>query len=109
MAKMLDFTKAKKPTLPIKFEDGSMVHVYIPSKADYEEIAEAKEYFDAAIDNDDESTDKLYEITARLMSNNKTGRVITGEQLMTYLDIGDLVVFFRAYTDFIAEAINEKN
>lgn len=109
MAKMLDFTKAKKPTLPIKFEDGSMVHVYTPSKAEYDELAVAQEYFATAIDDDAESSEELYKITARLMSNNKTGRVLAADELKTYLDIGDLVVFYRAYTDFITEAINEKN
>ncbi len=109
MAKMLDFSKAKKPTLPIKFDDGSMIHIYTPSKSEYEELGEAKEYFDAAIDDDAESTTKLYEITARLMSNNKTGRVITADELASYIDIGDMVVFYRAYTDFIAEAVTEKN
>lgn len=110
MAKMLDFTKAKKPSLPIKFDDGSMVHVYTPSKAEFAEMTEAKEYFDAAIDdNDEESTRKLYEITARLMSNNKTGRVITADELEKYIDVSDIVLFFRGYSEFIAEIIDAKN
>ncbi len=109
MPKMLDFSKAKKPTLPIKFDDGSMIHIYTPSKVEFDEMTEAQEYFDTAIDGDRESLHRIYDITARLMSNNKTGREITVDELAGYLDVSDIVVFFRAYAQFIAEVIAEKN
>ncbi len=109
MAKMLDFSKAKKPTLPVKFDDGTMIHVYTPSKVEFDEMTDAQEYFDGALEGERESIDKLYEITARLMSNNKMGREITVEELAGYLDMSDIVVFFRAYAQFISEVIAEKN
>lgn len=109
MAKMLDFSKAKKPTLPIKFDDGTMIHVYTPSKAEFDEMTDAQEYFDTALEGDRESLQRLYDITARLMSNNKTGREITVDKLAGYLDVSDLVLFFRAYAQFISEVITEKN
>lgn len=109
MAKMLDFSKAKKPTLPIKFDDGSMIHIYTPSKVEFDEMTEAQEYFDNALEGDRESLHRIYDITARLMSNNKTGREITVDELAGYLDVSDIVVFFRAYAQFIAEIIAEKN
>ena len=109
MAKMLDFSKAKKPTLPVKFDDGTMIHVYTPSKAEFDEMTDAQEYFETALDGDRESLQRLYDITARLMSNNKMGREITVDELAGYLDVSDLVLFFRAYAQFISEVINEKN
>lgn len=109
MAKMLDFSKAKKPTLPIKFDDGSMIHIYTPSKVEFDEMTEAQEYFDNALEGDRESLHRIYDITARLMSNNKTGREITVDELAGYLDVSDIVLFFRAYAQFIAEVIAEKN
>ena len=109
MAKMLDFSKAKKPTLPIKFDDGSMIYIYTPSKVEFDEMTEAQEYFDNALEGDRESLHRIYDITARLMSNNKTGREITVDELAGYLDVSDIVLFFRAYAQFIAEVIAEKN
>lgn len=109
MAKMLDFSKAKKPTLPVKFDDGSMVHVYTPSKIQFDEMTEAQEYFDQALEGDRGAMDRLYDITATLMSNNKTGREIAVDELAGYLDVSDIVLFFRAYAQFISEVIAEKN
>lgn len=109
MAKMLDFTKAKKPSLPIKFDDGSMIYVYMPSKAEFEEMTDAQEYFDAALEGERESLHRLYDITARLLSNNKMGREITVDELAGYFDVSDIVVFFRGYSQFISEVVNEKN
>ena len=109
MAKMLDFTKTKKPTMPVKFDDGSIIHVYSPSKIEFEEMCEAQEYFDTALGGERESLHRLYDITARLMSNNKMGRKITVDELAGYLDISDIIVFFRGYTEFISEIVNAKN
>lgn len=109
MAKMLDFSKAKKPTMPVKFDDGSVIHVYTPAKGEIEEMLDAQEYFTGALDGERECIHKLYEITARLMSNNKMARVITVDELAAYIDVSDIVVFFRGYSDFIAEQSNAKN
>jgi hypothetical protein len=109
MAKMLDFSKVKKPTMPVKFDDGTVIHIYTPYKGDIEEMLDAQEYFSNAFDGDRECIHRLYEITARLMSNNKMGREITVEELAGYIDMSDIVVFFRAYSEFIAEQTNAKN
>ena len=109
MAKMLDFSKAKKPTMPVKFDDGSMIHIYTPAKGEIEEMLDAQEYFNGALEGERESIYKLYEITARLMSNNKMAREITVEELAGYIDVSDIVVFFRGYSEFIAEQTNAKN
>lgn len=109
MAKMLDFSKSRKPTLPIKLDDGSMIYVYTPSKGEIEEMLDASEYFNSALDGDRDAMDRLYELTARLMCNNKMGREITSEELAGYFDITDIVVFFRGYSEFISEVTKEKN
>lgn len=109
MAKILDFSKSKKPTLPIKFDDGSMIYIYTPSKGEVEEMLDASEYFDNALEGDREAINKLYEITARLMCNNKMGREITVDELAGYFDIEDIVVFFRGYSEFISEVTKAKN
>lgn len=109
MAKMLDFSKAKKPTLPVKFPDETIVHIYAPTKAMLEEFIELDTTMDKAIDNDHESVEVLYDFVARCLSHNKLGRVITPEYVGEQLDVGDLIVFARGYADFIAELKNGKN
>ena len=108
MAKMLDFTKTRKPTLPIKLSDDLMVHVYTPSKALLEEMIDAQDQI-GNMANDMESVDQFYDLVARLMSNNKTGRKLTGEEISDLLNVDDLIVFFYAYTEFISEQTNSKN
>lgn len=108
MAKMLDFSKAK-PTLPIKFADESVIHVYTPTKAMLEELVDLDGPMDKATHNDRESINVLYDVAARFMSRNKIGREITPKYVEDMLDIGDLIVFFKAYAAFIAEIKSEKN
>lgn len=109
MAKMLDFSKAKKPTMQVKLPDESSVYLYTPSKGQLEELLEAKEQLESVADDDRESLDQLYDIASRMMSNNKAGREISSDELAGMLDISDIVVFFRAYTEFVAEYSSVKN
>ncbi len=109
MAQMLDFTKTNKPTLPIKLPDKSMVYVYTPSKAGLDELVEAKDKLEDIIDDDREALTQLYDLAARLMNNNKTGREFTGAELEKMFDTGDLVLFFAAYSAFIGEIYEAKN
>ena len=109
MAKMLDFSRAKKPTLPVKFPDETIVHIYAPTKAMLEEFIELNATLEKAANSDRESMDVLYDFVARCLSHNKLGKVITPEYVGEQLDVGDLIVFARAYADFIAELKNGKN
>lgn len=109
MSTVLDFSKAKKPTLPIKFPDNSMIHVYTPSKRMLEQMLDIKDQLDGAARNDPDSINQLYDIAARLMSNNKTGKQIAADWLGEMLDVSDIVTFFRVYSEFIAELSAAKN
>ncbi len=109
MAKMLDFSRAKKPTLPVKFPDETIIHIYAPTKAMLEEFLELDTTLKKAADNDQESLNELYSFVARCMSHNKLGRAITPEYIGEQLDVGDLIMFARSYADFIAELKNGKN
>ena len=109
MAQVLDFTKINKPTLPIRLPDKSMVYVYTPSKEGLEELLEANDKLNDIIDDDRESLTQLYDLAARLMSNNKTSRKFTGAELEKMFDSGDLVLFYSAYSAFIGEIYKTKN
>ena len=109
MAKVLDFSKAKKPTLPVKLPDESTVFVCVPTKGMLEELVGIKDQLDDVVQNDRESLDVLYGLVAKMMSNNKDGRKLTAEEVAEMLDVSDVVLFFHAYTEFIAELSKEKN
>lgn len=109
MAKMLDFSKAKKPTLPVKLPDETLVHVYAPTKAMLEEFVALDVALGKAANDDPESVNLLYDFVARCLSHNKTGRIIKPETLGEQLDVGDLILFANTYAKFIAELKEGKN
>lgn len=107
MPKILDLSK-KKPALPVKLPDETLIRVYTPTKAMLEEFITIGAQLDRATD-DFEALNQLYDVTARLMSNNAGGRKLSASEVSEMLDVGDVVVFFRAYTEFIAELKSAKN
>ena len=110
MAQMLDFTKAKKPTLPVKLPDGTTLHLYGPTKAMLEELISLDVALEKAVDNDRESIDMLYDFVARCMSHNKSRQIVTSENLADMeFDVSDLIRFAHGYAGFIAELKSEKN
>ena len=110
MAKMLDFSKAKKPTLPIKLPNETTLHLYGPTKAMLEELLDLDDVLEKAVTEDRESIDALYDFVARCMSHNKTRQTITSEMLADMeFDVSDLIRFAHGYAGFIAELKSEKN
>lgn len=110
MAKMLDFTKAKKPTMPIKLPDETILHIYGPTKDMLEELLSLDDVLNAAVNDDVESINTLYDFVARCMSHNKFGKMITSEMLEKMkFDVSDLIRFAHGYAGFIAELKSAKN
>lgn len=113
MAKPLNFNKVKKSYLPVTFADDKETTILVgtPTKgvmddltvlqANFEEIGE-----DGANEN---ATGEIFEACAKIMSRNKAGVKITREYLESVFDFEDVVIFFRAYMDFISEVVHEKN
>lgn len=110
MAKMLDFRKSKKPTLPVTLDDDLVVNIYTPDKALLEELLDAQnDIRSLSDDNDREKLDALYDMCARIMSNNREKREFDTEEIEEYFDTRDVVRLIRAYTEFVAEVSNAKN
>ena len=107
MPKILDLSK-KKPTLPVKLPDETLIRVYTPTKGMLEEFITIGAQLEHASD-DSEALNQLYDVTARLMSNNAGGRKLSMKEVSDMLDVGDVIVFFRAYTEFITELSKAKN
>lgn len=109
MAKTLDFNTLKKQYLTVTLTDEEKTKVMIipPTKKVLNDFLSMKESLSGDIG--DQAIDELYGLVAKLMSHNKVGKVITKETIESTMDVEDIIVFIRAYTEFIAEVTNSKN
>lgn len=110
MSQILDFNKTKKRYLTIVLpdEDKTRLQVMTPSKSLLAELSTSLPDPSVGLPVE-EDLKALYNFCARLMSRNKTGKQITGEQLAECLDFEDLITFFGVFTDFINDIASSKN
>ena len=109
MAKPLDFNKIKKRyfTVTLADENNTTLMISTPTKEVMDEFISMKDYLEGNTGED--VIDALYELCAKIMSRNKGGIKVTKEALESMLDFDDIVIFIKAYTDFISELTNSKN
>ena len=110
MAKTLDFNTLKKQHLPIVLADDENTKLFIctPTKKILDSFLNMRDSL--TTDNmDDEALNELYDIVAKVMSHNKAGKKITREKVESVFDFEDILIFIRAYTDFISEVTGSKN
>lgn len=110
MSKPLDFNKLKKKymTVILPDEKNTTLMVTTPSKAVLDSFLALR---DTITDDDvnDDAIDELYSICAKIMSRNKMGVEVTVDMIQDLFDFEDIIIFIRAYTDFISEVSNSKN
>ena len=114
MAKTLDFNTAKKPALKVRFKDEkkTMIEVLMPTVAMIKALQEHYSTLVSAVETcDQDSVRSSYDLMAMLMSCNRSGKKITGKELMEKykIEIDDLILFEQAYMEFIEEQEKEKN
>ena len=110
MAKAMDFNKNKKSfwTVTLPDEKKTVLLIGTPTKAVFDELVAVKD----ALGDDTESAEAindLYEVSAKIMSRNKTGHVVTVEMLQSLFDFEDIVMFLHGYTEFVHEVAGSKN
>lgn len=114
MAKTLDFNSLKKPALPLVMKDDkkTKIPVTTPTEGLVEKLQAAGPEFETVFaTGDPEGVKAAYDLAAKLISCNLLGLQVTAEELRDKygLNLYDLVFFFGAYTDFLAEIANAKN
>lgn len=110
MAKSLDFNALKKQYLTVTLPDENRTKLLIttPTKKVLDSFISIKDSLsDEAMQ--EEAVNELYEIVAKIMSHNKAGIKITRERIDDMFDFEDVIIFIRAYTDFIGEVTSSKN
>ena len=114
MAKILDLNALEQPVLEVKLRDENrttfrlttpttkLVDRFISAKAEMAEIAQSR---------DAVKIQKLFELTAEVISCNADYITVSAEELRDKyrLTFGDIIVIFAAYLDFIKEFNNAKN
>ena len=113
MPKALNFNKVKKTYLPVTFADEKETTIFVgtPTKAIMDDLTVLQSNIEEIGEDgsDENNTGELFEACAKIMSRNKTGAKITREYLESVFDYEDIILFFRAYMEFIREVISSKN
>ena len=113
MAKTLDFNALKKPTLPLVMQDEQRTKILVstPTQGLVEQLEAAGPEIAMFDGGDVEGIKAAYGLAARLMSCNLSGLQVTAEDLRDKykLNLYDLMLFFGAYNDFLAEIESAKN
>lgn len=111
MGKTLDFNTRKKEYLTIKLndKDKTVLMIGTPTKKILDEFIGINDRIDTDAGADTEAINDLYNVCAKVMSFNKGGIKISSEYLSDFFDIEDVMVFFNAYSEFMASVTNSKN
>lgn len=109
----LDFNKINKTYLTITLTDGKTYMLTTPTKRLLNKILSMDSILKTSDEENtsinEETIDSLYEISAEIMSTNKTNTKVSSEELANLMDIEDLMLFFNTYMSYIEKVTNLKN
>lgn len=114
MAKTLNFNDVKLLTLHIVLKDENQkeLHLSTPTVDLVEKMQTDLPALQQKLQQGDKESIKLmYDLAADFISINREGVKINGEELRNVynIDLGDLLVFFGAYLDYVKEIKTAKN
>ena len=114
MAKLLDLNALEQPVLEVKLrdKDRTVFKLTTPTTKLVEQFMAAKsELSEIVTTRDAGKIKRLYDLAAEVISCNVDYITVTPEELRDVyrVTLGDLVVIFAAYLDFIKEFNNAKN
>ena len=114
MAKTLDFNTIERPTLRLIMQDDdkTRIDVSTPTEKLVEELQQIAPHLTRIMETPTEMQNKdAYELAARLINCNRSGIVVTAEDLRDkyHMNLESLLIFFGAYVEFIDEISNAKN
>lgn len=106
----LDLNKIKKNyfVLTLNDENKTVLKIGTPTKEVLEDFValQADLTDENSVDN---AINAMYEIVAKILSNNKEKKEITSAELSEMLDYEDLFAIVREYSEFIVDIQNLKN
>lgn len=114
MSKKLDFNTVTRPVLELTMMDDerTVINVTAPTEGLVEELTSIAPHLNEIKNSGDaESIAAIYDLTARVMSCNRSGVTVTADELRGKykINLEALIIFFAAYIEFIDEITNAKN
>lgn len=108
---VLDFTKVKKRTMQVIFNDSknTSVEVLTPTKAIMDEIIVIDELLRDPEKAENVTNDMIYELCCKIVNRNTDQIKITKKYLEQVWDIDDVYLFYYSYANFITDQANSKN
>ena len=111
MAKVLDLRNVERPTLELTLNDdaGTTLHLTMPTEGMVQEMQDVGK--ELTQKGSTEGVAMAYDLTARLISCNREGTVVTVDDLRNKyrFNLETLFIFYKAYFEFINEIQNAKN
>lgn len=98
---MLDFTKIQKKVLNIKLIDGNEILVRMPTKRVFDMLMDLQDNLSNLKLEDKAQIALVYDLTAKVLSNNLLGKQIDGDYLADLLDVEDISILFSSYVEFV--------
>jgi hypothetical protein len=106
---MLDFTKVQKKVLNIKLIDGNEILVRLPTKKVFDLLMGIQENLNNLNIEDKAQIALVYDLTAKVLSNNLLGKKIDNEYIAGLLDVEDISILFASYVEFVVGKVNDPN
>lgn len=106
---MLDFTKIPKKFLNVKLIDGNTILVRMPTKKVFDLLIGLQENLSDLKLEDKEQIDVVYDLTAKILSNNMENKRIESDYIAEILDVEDIQMFFMSYINFVTGFTNDPN
>jgi hypothetical protein len=106
---MLDFTKIQKKVLNIKLIDGNEILVRMPTKRVFDLLMGIQDNLSNLNIEDKAQIALVYDLTAKVLSNNLYGKKIDAEYLADLLDVEDISILFASYVEFVVGKVNDPN
>ena len=110
---VLDFNSAKRPTLELTMMDDArtILRVKTPPESMVQELQAMAGELHKLETGDMDAVGMIYDLAARLMSQNRDFIKVTVEDLRGKykMSLEDLILFYNAYLDFINSLANAKN
>ena len=105
---MLDFTTREKKVLPVKLIDGITALLCPPKKALYTKLTALE---DKLKDTDDvgELYDEVLQLTADILSTNKSGTQFTASDVDAIMDIEDMALLIFEYSKYAGQIVKSPN
>lgn len=105
---MLDYTTREKKFLSVKLINGKTVFIGVPKKELFSKI----ENFETAIKDTEKIEtfyDEMLQLTAEILSNNKSGAKFTVEDVNEIMDIEDMALLIREYAVYAGGIVKNPN